>query len=247
MIQCNTNTIKGVNLIPLWSIESENKTKTNLWSGTSQAPLQGGRLMRSTRLWNYVPSESGKWSYWCMTLKWGDAKFTWSTIMRHWKEGLGERGRDVGEKKKKSLQVGNLKTHKPQHPPRLEKEISNTAFNNSEDIKRTLVFVGKSEEAGLFIDMKWIFGGCCYGLSDVCLYSIFPLRWKIVARWFLVLAALHDSIIKDSSRGHLSNLWKKYAKTKQMKRKEQDRLVQGKIDMAACASVWKLQHLNTAE
>lgn len=92
------------------------------------------------------------------------------------KGGAGGEGKRCGEKKKKSLQVGNLKTHKPQHPPRLEKEISNTAFNNSEDIKRTLVFVGKSEEAGLFIDMKWIFGGCCYGLSDVCLYSIFPLR-----------------------------------------------------------------------
>lgn len=120
------------------------------------------------------------------------------------------------------------------------------------------IFRGLSKDVGicveawggkpvLFIYTKWIFCGCCYGLSDVCLCSIFPLQWKIVARWFLVLAALHDSIIKDSSRGHLSNLWKKYAKTKQMKRKEQDRLVQGKIDVAACASVWKLQHLNAAE
>lgn len=54
--KCNQ---EGVNLILLWSTESENKTKTNLWSGTSWAPTQGG-LMRTTRLWNYVPSESGK-------------------------------------------------------------------------------------------------------------------------------------------------------------------------------------------
>lgn len=30
----------------------------------------------------------------------------------------------------------------------------------------------------LFIYTKWIFCGCCYGLSDVCLCSIFPLQWK---------------------------------------------------------------------
>lgn len=108
--EIDTNTIKRVNLIPLWSIESENKTKTNLWSGTSRAPTLGG-LMRSTRLWNYVPSESGKLSYWCMTLKWGDANFTWSTIMKPWEEGLGRRGRML---KRGCVSARNMKTHTSQ-------------------------------------------------------------------------------------------------------------------------------------
>lgn len=40
--------------------ESENKSKTNLWSGTRRAATQEG-LMRSRRLWNYVAFEWGEW------------------------------------------------------------------------------------------------------------------------------------------------------------------------------------------
>lgn len=40
--------------------ESENKSKTNLWTGTQRAATQEG-LMRSRRLWNYVAFEWGEW------------------------------------------------------------------------------------------------------------------------------------------------------------------------------------------
>lgn len=59
--------------------ESENKSKTNLRSGTQRAATQEG-LMRSRGLWNDVASEWGEWPQQSMALKWGETNFTWSTI-----------------------------------------------------------------------------------------------------------------------------------------------------------------------
>lgn len=134
-----------------------------------------------------------------MTLKWGEANFTWSTITKSQEEGKGAWDEHIKSLEKCSKYESNQTLNNPSAC-----ENNEEAFQRYQQLNQSI----KKEVSPLYLqDVD--FGSCCQGLSNVCLCSIFSLQWKIVVRWFPALAALHDSIIKDSSRGHLSNLWKK--------------------------------------